>query len=102
MTVIPNGPMSMARPLVQWFICIVVVSVLAAYLAGATLAADATYLAVFRVAGTTAFIAYAAGCLAAIDLVPPSLVDDAEAHARRPDLRAADRRGVRLALVIAG
>jgi len=62
MTVIANGPMSMARPLVQWFVCIVVVTVLVAYVAGATLAADATYLAVFRVAGTTAFIAYAAGC----------------------------------------
>jgi len=62
MTVIPSGPMSMARPLVQWFICIVVVSMLVAYVTGAALAADASYLAVFRVAGTTAFIAYAAGC----------------------------------------
>ena len=61
MTVIQNGPMSMSRPLVQWFIFVVVVSVLTAYLAGATLPADAPYLAVFRVAGTTAFIAYAAG-----------------------------------------
>jgi hypothetical protein len=61
MTVIANGPMSMSRPLVQWFIFVLVVSVLTAYLAAATLPADATYLAVFRVAGTTAFIAYAAG-----------------------------------------
>jgi hypothetical protein len=61
MTVLTNGPMSMSRPLVQWFIFIVVVSVLTAYLAGATLLPDAPYLAVFRVAGTTAFIAYAAG-----------------------------------------
>jgi hypothetical protein len=61
MTVIPNGPMSMSRPLVQWFIFVVVVSVLTAYLAGATLPAGAPYLAVFRVTGTTAFIAYAAG-----------------------------------------
>lgn len=60
-TVIPSGPMSMSRPLVQWFIFVLVVSVLAAYLAAATLPADAPYLAVFRVAGTTAFIAYAAG-----------------------------------------
>jgi hypothetical protein len=62
MTVIPNGPMSMARPLVQWFICIVVIAILTAYVAAATLPAGAPYLAVFRVAGTTAFIAYAAGC----------------------------------------
>ncbi len=61
MTVIRNGPMSMSRPLVQWFIFVVVVSLLTAYLAAATLPADAAYLAVFRVTGTTAFIAYAAG-----------------------------------------
>jgi hypothetical protein len=61
MTVIPNGPMNMTRPLVQWFIFVVVVSMLTAYVAGATLAADASYLSVFRVAGTTAFAAYAAG-----------------------------------------
>jgi hypothetical protein len=61
MTVIKSGPMSMSRPLVQCFLFIVVVSVLTAYLAGATLPADASYLGVFRVAGTTAFIAYAAG-----------------------------------------
>jgi hypothetical protein len=60
-TVIANGPMSMSRPLARWFIFVLAVSVLTAYLAAATLPADATYLAVFRVAGTTAFIAYAAG-----------------------------------------
>ena len=60
MTVLRNGPMSMSRPLVQWFIFTVAVSVLTAYLAAATLPADAPYLAVFRVAGTAAFIAYAA------------------------------------------
>ena len=61
MTVVPNGPMSMTRPLTQWFIYTVVVSVFAAYVAAATLPADAPYLAVFRVAGTAAFLAYAVG-----------------------------------------
>lgn len=61
MTVIANGPMSMSKPLVQWFIYTVAVSILVAYVAGATLPADAPYLAVFRVAGTAAFIAYAVG-----------------------------------------
>ncbi len=61
MTVIASGPMSMSKPLVQWFVYTVAVSVLVAYLAGATLPADAAYLAVFRVAGTTAFVAYAVG-----------------------------------------
>lgn len=61
MTVIPSGPMSMSRHLVQWFIYTVVVSVFSAYLAHATLPADAPYLQVFRVAGTAAFLAYAVG-----------------------------------------
>ncbi|HEY8265549.1 MAG TPA: hypothetical protein VIG03_03190 [Steroidobacteraceae bacterium] len=61
MTVIPSGPITMSKSLIQWFVYTVVVSVLAAYLAHATLAADAPYLSVFRVAGTTAFIAYAVG-----------------------------------------
>jgi hypothetical protein len=61
MTVSPNVPMSMSKPLVQWFIYTVVVSALAAYVAGNALPADASYLAVFRIAGTTAFIAYAVG-----------------------------------------
>jgi hypothetical protein len=60
-TVIPSGPMSMSKPLVQWFVHVLVVSVLAAYLANATLPADAPYLAVFRVTGTAAFLAYALG-----------------------------------------
>ena len=61
MTVVPNGPMTMSKPLVRWFIYTVVVSIFAAYVAAATLATDAPYLSVFRVAGTTAFIAYAVG-----------------------------------------
>ena len=43
------------------FIYTVVVSIFAVYVAVAMLAADAPYLSVFRVAGTTAFIAYAVG-----------------------------------------
>jgi len=61
LTVVPNGPMSMGRPLAQWFVYTVIVSALAAYVAHATLAADAPYLEVFRVAGTVAFVAYAVG-----------------------------------------
>jgi hypothetical protein len=40
---------------------VLVVSALAAYVAHATLPADASYLQVFRVAGAVAFIAYAVG-----------------------------------------
>lgn len=61
LTIIPNGPMSMSRPLVQWFIYTVVVSALAAYVLHATVDPGAPYLHVFRVAGTVAFTAYAVG-----------------------------------------
>ncbi len=61
LTVVANGPMSMSKPLVQWFVFTLVVSAFVAYVTGATLAAGESYLAVFRVAGTVAFIAYAAG-----------------------------------------
>ncbi|HEX9734367.1 MAG TPA: hypothetical protein VGG06_20535 [Thermoanaerobaculia bacterium] len=59
-TVMPSGLPSMAKPLVSWFVYCVVISVFVAYLAGRTLAAGTDYLMVFRVAGTTAFLGYAA------------------------------------------
>ena len=59
MTVVKSGPPNMTANLVQWFIYSLVVGVLAAYVAGRTVGSGATYLAVFRIAGCTAFIAYA-------------------------------------------
>jgi len=58
MTVIPNGPPSMGKNLAQWFVYCVVVSVIAAYVAGRALTAGAAYLDVFRFAGCAAFVAY--------------------------------------------
>lgn len=60
MTVFPNGMTGMGAQLVQWFVYVIVVSLLAAYVAGRALPRGAEYLEVFRFAGTTAFIAYAA------------------------------------------
>jgi len=45
MTVVPNGPMNMSKPLMHWFVYTIVVSSLVAYVAAATLPADAAYLA---------------------------------------------------------
>jgi len=59
MTVMPNGMMSMTRNLVLWFVYIVVVSYIAAYVASRALGPGAPYLSVFRFAGTTAFTGYA-------------------------------------------
>lgn len=58
LTVMPNGPMSMGRNLVMWFLYCVAVSVFAAYIAGRALPPDTNYLGVFRFAGATAFIGY--------------------------------------------
>jgi hypothetical protein len=59
LTVMPAGKPNMGKLLVQWFAYCLVVSVLVAYVTGRTTGAGAEYLAVFRVAGTTSFIAYA-------------------------------------------
>jgi len=57
-TVIPNGPPSMTKNLVQWFLFSLVVNVFAAYVTGRALPVGAHYLQVFRFVGTTAFVAY--------------------------------------------
>jgi hypothetical protein len=61
MTVAAGAPPSMTRELAQWFVYLVVVSVVAAYVAGRALGPGAEYLDVFRFAGTTAFASYALG-----------------------------------------
>jgi hypothetical protein len=58
MTVLPGGDLAMGAQLAQWFVFSLVVSLFAGYLAGAALPPGADYLAVFRFAGTTAFIGY--------------------------------------------
>ena len=61
LTIMPPGPPSMTGQLVQWFFYCVLVSALAAYIAGRALEPGAHYLAVFRFAGATAFFAYSIG-----------------------------------------
>jgi len=57
-TVLPAGPVSMAKNLLQWFVYSAVVGFLAAYVAARALPAGAPYPAVFRFVGVTAFIGY--------------------------------------------
>jgi hypothetical protein len=59
LTIVPSGPPVMAKPLTQWFVFCLAMSVFVAYLTGRTLAPGAAYLTVFRVAGTVAFLGYA-------------------------------------------
>ena len=63
LTVFPSGPPAMPKFLGQWFAFTLVVSFFVAYLTGRTEAPGTNYLAVFRVAGTAAFLAYGLGNL---------------------------------------
>jgi hypothetical protein len=61
LTIRRPGPPDMGRSLALWFVFALLVSVLAAYVTGRALPPGADYLAVFRFAGTSAFLAYAVG-----------------------------------------
>lgn len=58
MTVLPKGMAGMGKSLSLWFVNLLAVSILAAYVAGRALAPGAEYLAVFRFVGTAAFLGY--------------------------------------------
>jgi hypothetical protein len=57
-TVKPNGPPSMGKPLSLWFIYTIVIGVFAAYIAGRALPPGTHYLRVFQFVGATAFMGY--------------------------------------------
>jgi hypothetical protein len=59
MTVTPGGPSTMTRELVLWFVYLIVVNVLTAYVAAHALLPGAPFRAVIRFAGLVSFIAYA-------------------------------------------
>jgi hypothetical protein len=61
MTVMPARKPTMGAELTGWFVYLLVVSYVAAYVASRALSPGADYLDVFRFAGTTAFVAYALG-----------------------------------------
>ena len=63
LTVLPNGPGSMARSLVLWFLYTVVVSFFAAYVASRALPPGTDYLRVFQLVGATAFVGYSLALL---------------------------------------
>ena len=62
-TVFPSGPVNMPKYLVQWLLYCLVVGIFTAYLVGRTTPSGTVYLAVFRVAGAVAFMAYGVGQL---------------------------------------
>ncbi|MCG8608208.1 hypothetical protein MJD09_24895 [bacterium] len=58
LTVLPKGVPNMGKNMGLSFVYNIFVSIVVAYLASRTLDADASYLSVFRIAGTTAWLAY--------------------------------------------
>jgi len=63
LTIMPNGAPTLPKFLGQWFAFCLLVGLFVAYLTGHTVAPGTPYLAVFRVAGTAAFLAYGLGQL---------------------------------------
>jgi hypothetical protein len=61
MNVMPSGPPNMGKSLGTWLVYVLLVSLFTAYLTGRALGPGVEYLAVFRLAGGAAFMAY---CLA--------------------------------------
>lgn len=61
LNVMRSGVPTMGRPLVQWFIYALLVSLFVAYVAASSISSGSPYLHVFRVVGATAFLGYAAG-----------------------------------------
>src|SRR2546429_9880509 len=65
MTVMPNGPISMDRPLAQWFVFLIVVGIFVAYIASRTLPAGTPYIdrKSTRLNSSHGYISYAVFCL---------------------------------------
>jgi len=63
LTIFPSGPPAMPKFLTQWFVYCLLIGFFVAYLAAHTVAHGTHYLAVFRVVGTAAFLAYGLGHL---------------------------------------
>ena len=63
LTIYPSAPPVLPKFLGQWFAYTLLVGVFVGYLTGRTVLPGANYLAVFRVAGTAAFLTYALGPL---------------------------------------
>jgi hypothetical protein len=58
LTVMPSGPISMRRNLVQWFVFLLVVGIFVAYITGRSLPIGTPYLRVFKSVAVTTFVAY--------------------------------------------
>lgn len=62
-TVLPNGMPSMGRSMSLSFVFNIGVGILCAYMVSRTMTPDASYLEIFRIAGTVAWMAYGIGII---------------------------------------
>lgn len=58
LTVMESGPPSVGKQLGEWFVYLLVASTLVAYVSGLALPDGASYMDVFRIVSSTAFLAY--------------------------------------------
>ena len=100
LTVMKPGPPTMTANLIQWFGLTVVVSLFAGYVTSRALGPGASYLEVFRFAGTVAFAGYSLGQWQ--DSIRRAWSTTDQEHDRRSRVRAALGRHVRLALAGVG
>lgn len=63
MTIMTNGKPNMGGSMILWFLYLIIVGIIAAYVAGRALTPEAHYLAVFRFVGVTAFACYSIALL---------------------------------------
>ncbi|SYZ74775.1 conserved membrane hypothetical protein [Candidatus Zixiibacteriota bacterium] len=63
MTVLKNGPISMGKSMVLWFLYCIVIGILAAYIAWHAVQPGTSYLGVFRFVGCSAFMGYSLALL---------------------------------------
>ncbi len=67
MTILPSGPPTMGKQLINWFLYTVLIGVSLAYVAWMSLEPGAEYMEVFRLTSTVGFLAY--GVPALVDTV---------------------------------
>ncbi len=64
-TIRPTGEISMGPLLVKWFFYCILISVLTGYMAEASLDRTVPFMAIFRIAGTAAFLGYSGAVISA-------------------------------------
>ena len=98
MTVTPGGPMTMSREMVMWFLYLIVVNVLTAYIAAHALAPGALQHPDHSLHRARFVHRICIGALAALHLVSPLLDDHLQVDDRCADIRCVDGADLRVSV----